>query len=122
MHIVTGCLHPTTTNYMPILAGIQPAEFCQQGAFSLAYYSLMNSKHLLHQLMAGLITTQERGYDLGTPLHLHTGAGRFQPPMPKWGLAATSICECDELDQTASHLILKCPLHCDLEDIINCWS
>ena len=26
LHIVTGCLHPTPTDYLPILSGIQPAE------------------------------------------------------------------------------------------------
>ena len=30
--------------------------------------------------------------------------------MHKWELAATSICECCALDQSAVHVILKCPL------------
>ena len=43
--------------------------------------------------------------------HFRTGVGRFQSFLHKWGLAPTSICEYGALDQTASHLILKCTLH-----------
>ena len=42
--------------------------------------------------------------------------------MHKWGLAPTSMCECGALDQTASHSILKCPLHRAPDDIMDCWS
>ena len=41
---------------------------------------------------------------------LRTGGGRYQAFVHKWGLAAASICGCDALYQTASHLILECPL------------
>ena len=69
--IVTGCLRPTLTNYLPILAGIQPAELRRQRTalsfVTLAYRSLMNSKHLLHQLMVGSVTTLEET-TISTPL------------------------------------------------------
>ena len=43
MHIVTKCLCPTSTDYLPILAGIQPAEFRRQEAtLSLAHHSVMD--------------------------------------------------------------------------------
>ena len=46
MRIVTGRLRPTPTGYLPILAGIQPADLCRQGAtLSLTYHSLMDPKH-----------------------------------------------------------------------------
>ena len=32
LHIVTGCLHSTLTDHLPVLSGIQPAEFRQMGA------------------------------------------------------------------------------------------
>ena len=49
MHIVTECLRPIPTDYLQILAGIQPAEFRRQGTtLSLAYRSLVDPKHLLH--------------------------------------------------------------------------
>ena len=41
--------------------------------------------------------------------------------MHKWGLAPTVISECTALNQTASHLVLKCPLHHAPEDIMDCW-
>ena len=32
LRIVTGCLHPTPTDHLPIISGIQPAELCRLGA------------------------------------------------------------------------------------------
>ena len=38
LHIATGCLHPTPTDHLPVLSGIQPDELCQMGAtLSLAH-------------------------------------------------------------------------------------
>ena len=52
LRIVTGCLRPTPTDDLPILAGIQPAELRRQGAtLSLAYRSTMDPDHILHGLM-----------------------------------------------------------------------
>ena len=61
------------------------------------------------------------GIDLPRPAwvrlnRLRTGDERFQPSTLKWGLAPTSICECGALDQTASYIILECPLHRVLEE------
>ena len=54
LRIVTGCLRPTPTDYLPILAGIQPAGLRRLGAtLSLAYRSTMAPDHLLHALMIG---------------------------------------------------------------------
>ena len=59
MHIVTGCLRVPTKDYLPILAGILPAELRQQVAtLSLTYHIAMDSKHLVHQLMAELPPVQ----------------------------------------------------------------
>ena len=54
LHIVTGCLHPTPTDHLPILSGIQPAELCQLGAtFSLAHCRSLDPDHILHGLLSG---------------------------------------------------------------------
>ena len=54
LRIVTGCLCPTPTDYLPVLAGIQPAELCQLGAtLSLAYRGSLNPEHILYELLAG---------------------------------------------------------------------
>ena len=46
---------------MPILASIQPAELRRQEAtLLLAYRSVLDLQHLLHQLMVVLITDKER--------------------------------------------------------------
>ena len=61
MRIVTGCLCPTPTDYLTILAGIQLAELLRQGGtFSVAYRSLTDSKYLIHELMVGPITAHEK--------------------------------------------------------------
>ena len=43
LRIVTGCLCPTPTDYLPVPSGIQPAEFRQLGAtLSLAYHGSLD--------------------------------------------------------------------------------
>ena len=52
MRIVTGCLRSTATEYFPFLADIPAAELRRHEAtLTLVYRSLMDPKHLLHQLM-----------------------------------------------------------------------
>ena len=61
MLIVSRCLHLATMEYSPILTVIQPAELHQQEAtFSLAYRSMIDPNHLLHQLMVGPTLAEEK--------------------------------------------------------------
>ena len=54
LRIVTGCLRPTPTDYLPILAGIQPAELRRRGAtLSLAHRATLNLVHILHEQLVG---------------------------------------------------------------------
>ena len=54
MRFVTGCLRPTPTDYLPILAGIQPAELRRRGAtLSLANRATLNPDHILHEQLVG---------------------------------------------------------------------
>ena len=54
LRIVTGCLRPTPTDYLPILAGIQPAELRRRGAtLSLANRATLNPDHILHEQLVG---------------------------------------------------------------------
>ena len=54
LRIVTGCLRPTPTDYLPVLAGIQPAELRRLGAtLSLAYRGSLDLDHILYELLAG---------------------------------------------------------------------
>ena len=54
LHIVTGCLRPTPTDYFPILAGIQPAELrCRGTALSLANRVTLNPDHILREQLVG---------------------------------------------------------------------
>ena len=54
LRIVTGCLRPTPTDYLPVLAGIQPAELRRLGAtLSLAYRGSLDPDHTLYELLAG---------------------------------------------------------------------
>ena len=62
LRVVTGCLHPTPTDNLPVLSGIQPAELRRQGAtLSLANRSFLDSGHILHgQLTKPLTVSKER--------------------------------------------------------------
>ena len=54
LRIVTGCLRPTPTDYLFILAGMQPAELRRFGAtLSLAYRGSLDPNHILYELLAG---------------------------------------------------------------------
>ena len=54
LRIVTGCLRSTPTDHLPVLSGIQAAEFCQVGAtLSLAYCGSLDANHILYDLLSG---------------------------------------------------------------------
>ena len=54
LRIVTGCLHPTPTEDLPVLAGIQPAELCRLGAtLSSANCAIHDPDCVLHGQLAG---------------------------------------------------------------------
>ena len=54
LRIVTECLRPIPTDYLPILAGIQPAELRRRGAtLSLANRTTLNPDHILHEQLVG---------------------------------------------------------------------
>jgi len=51
LRIVTGCLHPTPADNLPILAGIQPAELRRSGAALSLGRRAMEPGHLLHSAL-----------------------------------------------------------------------
>ena len=60
LRIVTGCLHPTPTDHLPVLSGIQPAEFHRMGAtLSLAYSGSLDPDHILYGLLSGSSDTRQ---------------------------------------------------------------
>ena len=42
---------------------------------------------------------------------LHTGVGRFNADMWRWGLSKSPACNCGVDQQTANHIIMECPLY-----------
>jgi len=53
LRIVTVCLRPTPADNLPILAGIQPAELCSNGATLSLAHRAMEPRHLLHPVLTG---------------------------------------------------------------------
>ena len=54
LRIVTGCLHPTPTDHLPVLSGIQPAELRRMGAtLSLGHRGSLDPDHILHGFLSG---------------------------------------------------------------------
>ena len=53
LRIVTGCLRPNLTDYLPVLADIQPAELRRlEATLSLTYRGSLDPGHILHELLA----------------------------------------------------------------------
>ena len=60
LSIVTGCLRLTPTDHLPILSGIQPAEFRRLGAtFPLAYRGSLDPDFILHIPLCGYSDTRQ---------------------------------------------------------------
>ena len=60
LRIVTGCLRPTPTDHLPVLSGIQPAEFRRMGAtLSLAHRGFLDPDHILYGLLRGSSDTRQ---------------------------------------------------------------
>ena len=58
--IVTGCLHPTPRDHLPVLSGIQPAELCRMVAtLSLAHRGSLDPDHILYGLLSGSSDTRQ---------------------------------------------------------------
>ena len=54
LRMVTGCLHPTPTDHLPVLLGIQPAELPRMGAtLSLTHRESRDPDHILYGLLSG---------------------------------------------------------------------
>ena len=57
--MVTGCLRPTPTDYLPILSDIQPAELRRMGAIlSLVYRGSLDPDHILYGILSGSSDTR----------------------------------------------------------------
>ena len=60
LRIVIGCLHPTPTDHLLALSGIQPAELRRLGAtLSLAYRGSLDPDHILYGLLSGSLDTRQ---------------------------------------------------------------
>ena len=60
LRIVNGCLHPTLTDHLPVLSGIQPAELRRIGAtLSLAYRGSLDPDDILYGLLSGSSDTRQ---------------------------------------------------------------
>ena len=54
LRIITGCLRPTPTEDLPVLAAIQPAELRRLGTtLSLANHAIHDPDHVLHGQLVG---------------------------------------------------------------------
>ena len=71
LHIVSGCLLPTPTEDLPVLAGIQPAQLCQLGVtLFLANRAIHDADHVLHRQLVVQQDVHQRDLDLDADLYL----------------------------------------------------
>ena len=88
LRIVTGCLRPTPTNYLPVLSGIQPAELRRLGAtLFLAYRGSLDPDHILHGLLSGSSDTRQVRLRSGRPFV--PGAQNLLDNLAKLGIRAS---------------------------------
>ena len=60
LRIVSGCLRPTPTEYLPVLSGIQPVELRRLGAtLFLAHRGSLDPDHILYGLSSGSSDTRQ---------------------------------------------------------------
>ena len=60
LRIVSGCLRPASTDHLPVLSDIQPAELRRLGAtLSLAYRGSLEPDHILYGLLSGSSDTRQ---------------------------------------------------------------
>ena len=60
LRIVTGCLRPTPTDYLPVLSGIQPAELRRlRATLFLAHRGSLDLDHILYGLLSGFSDTRQ---------------------------------------------------------------
>ena len=60
LRIVTGCLCPTPTDYLPVLTGIQPADLCEMEAtLSFAYRGSLDPDHILYGPLSGSLDNRQ---------------------------------------------------------------
>ena len=54
LHIITGCLHPTPMDHLPVFSVIQPTELHRMGAtLSLAHCGSLDPDHILYGILSG---------------------------------------------------------------------
>ena len=62
LRIVTGCLRPTSMDYLPILSGIQPAKLHRlEATLSLTYRESLDPDHMLHGITPSLPASDPAG-------------------------------------------------------------
>ena len=60
LRIVTGCLRPTPTDYLPVLSSIQSAELRRMGAtLFLAHRGSLDPDYILYGLLSGSSDTRQ---------------------------------------------------------------
>ena len=88
LRIVTGCLRPTPTDYLPVLSGIQPAELRRMGAtLSLAHRGSLDSDHILYGLLS--VSSDTRQVKLRSRRSFVPAAGNLLDNLARLGIRAS---------------------------------
>ena len=117
LRIVTGCLRPTPTDQLPVLSGIQPAEFRRMGAtLSLAYRGSLDPDHILYGLLSGSSDTCQMRLRFRRPLvpaawNLLDNLARLAIRFSEWTTHKwkAGYCEVINVHFCCSSSVLLCP-------------
>ena len=116
LRIVTECLRPTQTDHLPILPGIQPAEFRRMGAtLSLAHHESLDPNHIIYGLLSGSSDNCQMRLISRRPFV--PAARIFWTTLP---YLATRLCM-DKLQMECVILCFQAPFFCAQDRCQACW-
>ena len=85
LRIVTGCLHPTPTDHLPVLSGIQPAELrCLGATLSLAHRGSLDPDYISYGLLSGSSDTRQVSPFVPAARNLLDNLARLNIRASKW--------------------------------------
>ena len=117
LRIITGCLRPTPSEFLPVLAGIAPATLRREDhSQRLVNKALLDMQETPRptQFTVRPNTSLPPGANLprrewATLNRLRTGVGRFNSNMYRWRLRQSAACICGPIEQTAHPILHECP-------------
>ena len=99
MRIISGCMRPTETTFLPVLAGITPPDIRREARVAkLTETAKNNPEHLHHKVIAA---------DAACPQRLVS-----RHPFSRHAARLSNVtCACGHTTQSVQHVVVDCMIH-----------